>query len=133
MTHLTTTLAVGSLQLRDSLIFFFFLISSSNSTLLAYIALNHKFLKNAKICITPDPKPKICVTPNTNPQRKSVEHRLCWVPNAKFSHWPCRFQVVYLLYFRVGYPTRTLFSVEYGLYKIVIDCILSSSCFLHFS
>ena len=48
-------------------------------------------------------------------QRKSVEHRLRWVPNAKLSRWPCRFHVVYLGFFRVGYLMQMLFSVEYGL------------------
>ena len=51
--------------------------------------------KNAKICVTPNANAKICVTPNAKPQRESVEYRLCWVPNAKFSRWPCRFHVVY--------------------------------------
>ena len=26
-----------------------------------------------------------------NPQRESVEYRLCWVPNVIFLHWPCTF------------------------------------------
>ena len=38
--------------------------------------------KNAKIYVSPNAKPKICVTPDANPQRKSVEYRLHWVPNA---------------------------------------------------
>ena len=29
-----------------------------------------------------------------NSQRESVEYRLRWVPNAKYLHWPCTFQVV---------------------------------------
>ena len=41
--------------------------------------------KNAKICVTPNAKPKICITPNAKPQCQSVEYRLCWVLNARFS------------------------------------------------
>ena len=47
--------------------------------------------KNAKICITPSAKLKIYVTPNAKTQREPMEYRLRWVPNAKFSHWPCTF------------------------------------------
>ena len=50
--------------------------------------------KNAKICVTPDAKPKICVSPNAKPQRKSVEYRLRWVPNANFSPWACTFHIL---------------------------------------
>ena len=44
--------------------------------------------KNAKICVTPKVNAKSCVTPNVKPQRESVEYRLCWVPNVKFSRLP---------------------------------------------
>ena len=45
-------------------------------------------LPNAKICITPDAKPKISVFPDANPRRQSVEYRLRWVPtqNAGLGH-----------------------------------------------
>ena len=58
--------------------------------------------KNAKICITPNTNSKICVTPNAKPQPESVEYRLRWVPNAKFSRWPCTFHVVYPFFFALG-------------------------------
>ena len=37
--------------------------------------------KNARMCVTPNTKPKICISPNAKPQHKSVEYRLRWVPN----------------------------------------------------
>ena len=40
-------------------------------------------LPNAKICVTPDAKPKICVIPKANPRRQSVEYRWRWA----FWHW----------------------------------------------
>ena len=58
--------------------------------------------KNAKICVTPNANPKICVTPNANPQCKEVEYRSRWVPNAKFSRWPCRFHVVCASFFALA-------------------------------
>ena len=59
---------------------------------------------------TPNANAKICVIPNANPQRKSVEYRLRWVPNAKFSRWPCTF------HFCINFiPIGSRFSVEYGL------------------
>ena len=67
--------------------------------------------KNAKICVTPDAKPKICVSPKAKPQRKSVEYRLCWVPNANFSRWACTFHICVSISFALGTP----FPVEYGL------------------
>ena len=70
--------------------------------------------KNAQICVTPNAYFKICVTPNAKPQRESVEYRLRWVPNAKFSRWPCTFHVVCAHFIRFGDPTRTQFAVEYG-------------------
>ena len=67
---------------------------------------------NAKICVTPDAIPKICITPNTRPPEcQSVEYRLPWVPNAKFSRWPCTFNFFSVDSIRVG----SHFSVEYGL------------------
>ena len=71
--------------------------------------------KNAKMCITPNANLKICVTPNGKPQRKSVEYRLRWVPNARFSHWPCRFHVVCPVFFALGIQQKNGsqgFSVE---------------------
>ena len=55
--------------------------------------------KNAKICVTPNAKHKICVIPNAKPKREPMEYRLHWVPKAKYSHWPCRFHVVYPFFF----------------------------------
>ena len=66
--------------------------------------------KNAKICVTPNAKPKIYVTPNANPKLKSVEHRLCWVPNAIFFALAMYFFFVCVDFIRVG----SRFSVEYG-------------------
>ena len=37
---------------------------------------------------------KICVNPKAKPQCESVEYRLRWVPNAKFSRWPSTFNFV---------------------------------------
>ena len=54
---------------------------------------------------------KICVTPNANPQCESVEYRLRWVPNAKFSCWPCAFHFHCVDFICVG----SRVSVEYGL------------------
>ena len=71
--------------------------------------------KNAKICVSPNAKPKNCVTPNANPKRKSVEYRLRLVPNAKFSRWPCTFHVVCAHFICDDYPTGTQFAMEYGL------------------
>ena len=76
--------------------------------------------KNAKICLTPNAKHKICVTPNAKDQCKPMEYRLRWVPSAKFSRWPCTFHGVFARFIcvAVGYPTRTQFAVEYGLYIV---------------
>ena len=62
--------------------------------------------KNAKICVTPDAKPKICDTPNTKPQSQSVEYRL---------RLACTFHIVCVNFVRVGHLTQTSFPVEYGL------------------
>ena len=51
------------------------------------------------------------------PQCEPMECRLHWVPNAKFSRWPCTFHVVCAHFIHVGLPTRTQFPVEYGLKK----------------
>ena len=61
--------------------------------------------KNAKICTTPNAEHKICFTPNTKPQHEPMEYRLRWVPNAKFSRWPCTFHIVCAHFICVGYPT----------------------------
>ena len=58
------------------------------------------------------------VTPDANPQRQSVEYRWRWVPNARFSRWPCTFHVVYVNFICVGHQTQTRFSVEYGLLSV---------------
>ena len=67
--------------------------------------------KNAKICIPPNANFKMCVTPNVKPQHESVKYRLRWVPNAKFSRWPCTFLFLGVDLICVG----SRFSVEYGL------------------
>ena len=38
-----------------------------------------------------------------NPQRKSVEYRLRWVPNAKFSRWPSTFNFFGVDFICVGF------------------------------
>ena len=53
-----------------------------------------------------------------------MEYRLRWVPNAKFSRWPCTFHVVCAHFICVGYPTHTQFAVEYGLYCLKYACQL---------
>ena len=70
--------------------------------------------KNTKVCVSPNAKPKICFTPNANPQRESVEYRLRWVPNAKFSHWQCTFHYFCVDFICVWWPKHTQFPVEYG-------------------
>ena len=67
--------------------------------------------KNAKIYVTPDAKPKISITPNAKPQLQSVEYRLRWVPNTKFTRWPCTFHFFGVDFIRI----ESCFSVEYGL------------------
>ena len=52
-----------------------------------------------------------------NPQRKQVEYRWRWVPNARGWRWLCRFHVVCLIFGRVGYPTQTRYPVKYRLYS----------------
>ena len=77
----------------------------------------YKYLKTLKFALLPNTKHKICVTPNAKPQREPMEYRLRWVPNTKFSHWPCTFHVVCAHVICVGYLTRTQFAVEYGLFE----------------
>ena len=72
--------------------------------------------KIAKLCVTPDAKPKMFVTPDAKPKRKSVEYRLLWVPNSNVSHWPCTIHVFFLYKFHLRWvPNANAFSVEYGL------------------
>ena len=78
------------------------------------------YLKNAKICFTPNAKPKICVSPNAKPQCKSVEYRLRWVFWRWGSRWAYTFQVVCINFICVWWPTQTQFSVEYGLTITII-------------
>ena len=68
--------------------------------------------KNAKICVIPNTNANICVTPKANPQHEPVKYSWCWVPNARGWRWACILHVVDFLFPRVGYPTRTQFSVE---------------------
>ena len=51
-------------------------------------------------------------------QRESVEYRLRWVPNAKFSRWPCIFHVFCVDFICIWDPTQTQFPVKYGLKSI---------------
>ena len=44
------------------------------------------------------------------PQRESVEYRLRWVPNAKFSCWPCTFDVFCVDLFYLGVSTKPVSS-----------------------
>ena len=60
--------------------------------------------KNAKIRLTPNAKHKTCVTPNAKPQRKEIEYKLLWVPNAKFSHWPCTFNLFWCRFYSLWVP-----------------------------
>ena len=57
--------------------------------------------KNAKIYVTPNPKP----------EGKSMEYRLPWIPNANFTRWPCTFNFFGVDFIWVG----PRFSVEYEL------------------
>ena len=50
-------------------------------------------LPDAKICVTPDAKPKICVTSDFNPRCQSVEYRWRLVPTARGWLWLCTFHV----------------------------------------
>ena len=70
--------------------------------------------KNAKICVTPNAKPKSCVIPNANPQCESVEYRLHWV-----SHWACTFHVICVKLYLHWVANTKAVSLEYGLYIIV--------------
>ena len=69
--------------------------------------------KNAKICVTPNPKP----------QHESVEYGLCWVPNATFSRWHCTSLFVGVDFIHVGFR----FSVEYGLNSALTLTLHSTS------
>ena len=60
------------------------------------LALGMLVSKSTKICVTPNAKFKFVLPP--------MEYRLRYVPNAKFSHWPCTLHVVYAHFICVGYP-----------------------------
>ena len=76
--------------------------------------------RNAKICVTLNAN--FSVTPNRKPQRESVENMLAWVPNAKFSRWPCKFPIfVCVDFILIG----SRFSEEYGLYTLIFINISS--------
>ena len=61
------------------------------------------YLKRLKVA-----KNKNCVTSNAKPQRKPMEYRLRWVPDAKFSRWACTFHVFYVN-FMCWAPNANLF------------------------
>ena len=65
---------------------------------------------------------KFFASPNAKPQRRSVEYRLRWVPNAKLLRWPCTFHVFCVDFICVWYPTQTQFPMEYG--RLYIDCLM---------
>ena len=65
-----------------------------------YLGANAK----CKVCVTPNAKLKICISPDANPRRQSVEYKWRWVPNTRFSRWPCTFHVVYVNFICVGHP-----------------------------
>ena len=69
--------------------------------------------KNAKICVTPTANAKICVSPNANPQKRSGGILVVLGPQRE--GLALGFCVVYFLFPRIGYPTRTQFPVEYRL------------------
>ena len=60
-----------------------------------------------------------------NPQRKPVEYRLLWVPNANSLRWPCTFHFFCVDFIRVGLPMQPPFPAEYGL-----KCLKSVDRFL---
>ena len=90
------------------------------------------YLKTLKFALSPNLNAKICITPNVNPQRKQVEYRWRWVPNARGWRWACGFHVIYFLFPRVGYPMQTQFPVEYGLWAFNIVSMIELHFQLHF-
>ena len=72
--------------------------------------------KNAKICVT-----------NANPQRKSMEYRLHWVPNTIFSRWQCTLHFFVLISFAFGGQRKTSFQWNMGL-KDPCDAQTSRLC-----
>ena len=74
--------------------------------------------KNAKIWVTPNANAKICVTPNANHQHEQVEYRSSWVPNTKFSRWPCTF----LFFVSISFPLGPVFQWNMGYKEIVGLC-----------
>ena len=81
------------------------------------------YLKAQKIALPPMQNIKIVLPPTQNPNASqwnigcvgSQTKIFALGPKPKSLHWPCRFHVVYPVFVCVGYPTQTLFSVEYGL------------------
>ena len=68
---------------------------------------NMLVLKYAKISLPSMPKP----------QRKSVEYRLRWVPNAKFLCWQCTFNFLCVVSFAFGGQRKPSFQWNMGIRK----------------
>ena len=79
--------------------------------------------KNAKICLTPNAKHKICVSPNANTQRKSVEYRLHWVPNATFLYGPVHLIIVDVDFIPVGSCFQWNMRLTVGVNRIISKCV----------
>ena len=67
-----------------------------------------------------------CKTIQPDPQHEPEECTL----RLACSNWPCQFHVLYLLFPRIGYPTQTLFLLEYGLIISNNTPIISPSWFI---
>ena len=109
-------LSLYSTATQNPLRWGFALGNTSNLSILRWVY-QHVGIQNTKICVTPKAQHKICITPNLKPQREPMKYRLRWVPNAKLLRWLCTFHVVCAHFIRIGYPMRTRFAVEYGLYN----------------
>ena len=81
-------------------------------------------LPNAKICVTPDTKPKICFAPDANPQCQSVEYRWHWAFWHWGWHWACTFHIFCVDFICVWWSTQTQYPVEYGLKNIVFHFLI---------
>ena len=77
-------------------------------------------LPNAKICITPDAKPRICGFPDAKPQHQSVEYRWRWV----IWCWPCIFHVYFMYISCIFHVYFMYISCIFHVYFIYISCCL---------
>ena len=59
--------------------------------------------------------------PNARPKCKSVEYRLCWVPNAKFSVGHFHFMFFVLISFAFGSQCKPSFQWNMGFRDLVIS------------